>query len=65
MYLNNVLLYRNNELSYSAMDKCFGSELKFGAGIKALGWYFDGAMDDIRIYKRALTDSEVDALYKQ
>ncbi|WP_461064221.1 LamG domain-containing protein [Spirosoma horti] len=65
MYLNNVLLYRNDELPYSTMDKCPGAELKFGAAIQELNWFFHGAMDDIRIYKRALTAGEVDALYKQ
>lgn len=65
MYLNNVPLYTNTDLPNSTMDKCPGAELKFGAAIQGLNWFFHGAMDDIRIYKRALTASEVDALYKQ
>ncbi|AKD56145.1 LamG-like jellyroll fold domain-containing protein [Spirosoma radiotolerans] len=65
MYLNNVPLYTNTDLPLDKMDKCPGAELKFGAAIQGLNWYFHGAMDDIRIYKRALTASEVDALYKQ
>ncbi|WP_461133992.1 LamG-like jellyroll fold domain-containing protein [Spirosoma lituiforme] len=65
MYLNNVPLYTNTDLPYSTMDKCPGADLKFGAAIQGLNWFFHGAMDDIRIYKRALTASEVDILYKQ
>jgi PKD repeat protein len=65
MYLNNTPWYSNDNLPNSSMDKCPGAELKFGAAIQGLNWYFDGAMDDIRIYKRALSASEVDALYKQ
>lgn len=65
MYVNNTLLFERNDLPADKMDKCPGAELKFGASIQGLNWFFHGAMDDIRIYKRALTIGEVDALYKQ
>lgn len=65
MYFDNALLYKKDDLPASAMDKCPGGDLKFGGQYLELPWYFKGAMDDIRIYKRALTASEVDVLFKQ
>ncbi len=51
MYLNGLKLYTNDNLPANSMDKCPGAELKFGAAIKGLDWFYNGAMDDIRIYK--------------
>lgn len=65
MYFDNALLYSVDNLPASAMDKCPGGELKFGAGIQSLPQYFNGALDDIRIYSRALTASEVQTLFNQ
>jgi hypothetical protein len=65
MYFNNVLQYERTDLSPSGIDPCPGGELKFGAQYKDLPWYFKGAMDDIRIYKRALTANEVQTLFNQ
>lgn len=65
MYFNNVQVFRTDNLPADAMDKCPGGELKFGAQYQSLPWYFNGAMDDIRIYKRAITAAEVETLFKQ
>ncbi|GAB2581761.1 LamG-like jellyroll fold domain-containing protein [Spirosoma areae] len=65
MYFNNILVFENPNLAASGIDPCPGGELKFGAQYKDLPWYFKGAMDDIRIYKRALTASEVQTLFNQ
>lgn len=65
MYFNNTLVFSTDTLPYNQIDKCQGGELKFGAQYQSLPWYFNGAMDDIRMYKRALSASEVETLFKQ
>ncbi|WP_461081208.1 LamG-like jellyroll fold domain-containing protein [Spirosoma flavus] len=65
MYLDGALLSSKNDLPSDRIDKCPGGELRFGAAPKIVSWYFKGAMDDIRIYKRALTPAEVQTLRNQ
>ena len=65
MYFDGALVDQNNNLPTSTLDKCPGGELKFGAQLKAYPNYFNGSMDDIRLYKRALTAAEVQTLYNQ
>lgn len=65
MYFDGALQDQNDNLPASMMDKCPGGELKFGAQLKAYPNYFNGAMDDIKIYKRALVASEVQTLFNQ
>ncbi len=65
MYFDGAELNVKTDLSANGIDKCPGGELKFGAQYQSLPWYFKGAMDDIRIYKRALTASEVQTLLNQ
>ncbi len=65
MYFNKTLVFETNNLPADKMDSCPGGELKFGAQYQSLPWYFKGAMDDIRIYKRALTSNEVQTLFNQ
>ncbi|MBD2699300.1 hypothetical protein IC229_01540 [Spirosoma sp. BT702] len=65
MYLDGALLSSKNDLPSDRIDKCPGGELRFGAGPKIVNWFFKGAMDDIRIYKRALTPAEVTTLRNQ
>jgi len=65
IYYNTSPIGQNNNLPATSMDKCPGGELKFGAQIKDFPNYFSGAMDDIRIYNRALKADEVKSLYAQ
>lgn len=65
MYYDNVLSYSVDNLPNSTMDPCPGGDLKFGAQSRNLPYFFSGAMDDIRIYKRALTPGEVQTLFTQ
>ncbi|GAB3902391.1 hypothetical protein GCM10028803_28990 [Larkinella knui] len=65
MYFDNVLLYTTENLPKNTIDECIGGDLKFGAQALNIPNYFYGSMDDIRIYKRALTPSEVQTLYNQ
>lgn len=65
MYFNNIQVFATDALPADKIDYCPGGDLKFGAQSQKLPWYFKGAMDDIRIYKRALTAAEVEMLFKQ
>lgn len=65
MYFDGALQYSKTDLPASVIDNCSGGDLKFGAQYQALPWYFYGAMDDIRMYKRAITSAEVQLLRNQ
>ncbi|MVM28708.1 PKD domain-containing protein [Spirosoma sp. HMF4905] len=65
MYFDKALLYQKDDLPATTIDKCPGGDLKFGAQSQDLPQYFKGAIDDIRIYKRMLSASEVETLYNQ
>ena len=65
MYFDNYALASSDNLPENKLDKCLGGDLKFGAQSSDIPNYFYGALDDIRIYKRALTAAEVQTLYNQ
>jgi PKD repeat protein len=65
MYFDNALLYTVDNLPRNTLDVCPGGDLKFGVQSRDLPNYFLGALDDIRIYKRALTASEIQTLFNQ
>ncbi|MGV3556520.1 LamG-like jellyroll fold domain-containing protein [Larkinella arboricola] len=65
MYFDGALLYTNDLLPKNTIDECPGGELKFGAQSAQFPNYFYGSLDNIRIYRKALTASEVQALYTQ
>ncbi|WP_461097674.1 LamG-like jellyroll fold domain-containing protein [Spirosoma luteolum] len=65
MYFDNRLLYSKDDLPATEIDQCPGGDLKFGAQYQALPNFFNGALDDIRVYNRALNTDEVNTLYNQ
>ncbi|PRY46992.1 PKD repeat protein [Spirosoma oryzae] len=65
MYYDGALLATTDDLPASSLDQCPGGDLKFGAQSQQIPSYFYGALDDIRIYKRAITQDEVKTLYNQ
>jgi hypothetical protein len=65
MYYDGTLLATTDDLPANSLDQCPGGDLKFGAQSQQIPSYFYGALDDIRIYKRAITASEVQTLYNQ
>lgn len=65
MYFDGNLLYTNDALPANTIDLCPGGDLKFGAQSQILPQYFNGAMDDIKIYRRVLSAGEVQTLYNQ
>lgn len=65
MYFDSILLGQTDSLPSNSIDKCPGGDLKFGAQSQILPQYFNGALDDIRIYKRAITAAEVQTLFNQ
>lgn len=62
-----VKLYRNADKVAVAADNCgniaSGEDLMFGNGGAGLPYDFNGYIDDIRLYNRALTGSEIATLY--
>ncbi|RCR66431.1 LamG domain-containing protein [Larkinella punicea] len=64
-YLNGQKQISNTEFKDGPIDACSGSPLRFGVAWEGDLNQFSGMMDDIRIYNRALTESEIKALYQQ
>lgn len=62
LYVNGAYNNRRTSVNRSAMTTST-KNLKFGQDSDAGAQLFNGAMDDIRIYNRVLTVSEVNALY--
>ncbi|MBO0935274.1 LamG domain-containing protein [Fibrella sp. HMF5335] len=65
LYLNGELKMAQRELTANPIDRCVGGNLRFGAQAAYDVNNFDGLMDEIRIYNRALTQAEINALYRQ
>jgi hypothetical protein len=59
IYLNAV---KEGETAYPN-PSVFYPDLYLGGHSTFNRWYFNGAMDDLRIYNRALSDAEVQAIY--
>jgi gliding motility-associated-like protein len=62
-YKNGVLERTVDFLTLQDLDLCSGGELIFGATFATFPFYYTGKIDDIRLYNRALSDSEVSQLY--
>ncbi|TAK98316.1 MAG: hypothetical protein EPO07_12195 [Verrucomicrobia bacterium] len=65
-YLYGQLAGATNQDRGSAMDAtttdvCLGRE-QYSGSLPAGRWFFNGLMDDVRIYSRALTQAEIQAL---
>lgn len=65
LYVNGELKMAQRELTSNPIDRCAGGNLRFGAQAEYDKNNFDGLMDEIRIYNRALTQAEINALYRQ
>lgn len=63
-YKNGVLLEENSV--NAIIENCQGTPLKFGGNVwmSVEPQFFEGKLDDIRIYGRALSISEVEGLFK-
>ena len=68
LYINAQLVDFNADASGIPLkNEIYGYTAKIGHWglLRPGGYYFDGALDDIRIYNRALTDADVLALYNE
>ncbi len=62
MYVDGIMIseiFGNN----SQISSCFGGDIQIGRDWSQHNHYFDGCIDDIGIWNRALTESEVSKLY--
>ena len=61
IYLNGTLI-RTTVASFNTMNQCSNATLQLGMWWSGDPHYFQGKLDDIRIYNRALNPAEVNAL---
>ncbi|MFK8101607.1 MAG: LamG domain-containing protein [Saprospiraceae bacterium] len=61
VYINGAILY---EEYYQSKLSPNNMPLEIGRDLPGFAEYFNGVMDDLRIYKRALSKSELDQLYQ-
>jgi len=67
---DSLMLYHDNVLSAidlrtGAIDDCPGGTLNIGRNWSQFPDYFQGSIDDIRIYNRAFSEAEVAELYNE
>lgn len=65
MYVNGNLVVANSDYPSKVIDNCVGGNLRIGAWWKDYPDYFQGSLDEVRLYNRALTLDEVKILYNQ
>ena len=66
LYINGELVDSGNELftlSSNTMDPVIGAQLRNNGTVQ--DGYYNGQIDDIRIFSRVLLESEIDALYTE
>ncbi len=63
VYINGQQNGSNSNVPKGAIDNCPNSVVQIGRWLSRHPWFFNGSMDDIRIYNRALSDSEIQQLY--
>ena len=62
IYHNGTLVLETS-LSQPGIDSCSGGDIQIGAWWQGGFQYFEGKIDEIRIYKRAITSEEVASLF--
>ena len=65
LYLNNVLVDSVSVSLDELLDPGTGYQPSIGSYGRTLGAYFEGMIDDIRIYDRAITNQEIDSLFNE
>ena len=65
-YQNGVLVSQNTNLPKTVIDNCAGGDFRIGRWHDASpSQFFKGDLDDIRIYNRALSATEITQLFNQ
>ncbi|WP_128547000.1 LamG domain-containing protein [Larkinella soli] len=64
VYLDGVLVRSLDSLPDAPIDNCPGSDLHFGVAHAGDVNAFNGGLDEIRIYNRALSEAEIQALMR-
>ncbi len=63
LYIDGLLV-QTKKTNYSLSSNCWGGDIQIGRNWSKDPSFFDGNLDDIAIYNRALTDQEVKQLYE-
>jgi hypothetical protein len=63
VYINGQQNGSNSNVPKGAIDNCPSSSVQIGRWLSRHPGFYNGSMDDVRIYKRALSDSEIQQLY--
>jgi hypothetical protein len=65
LYLNGALVDSISVSMDELLDPGSGYQPSIGSYGRTLGAYFNGIIDDIRIYERAITNQEIDSLFNE
>lgn len=65
MFFNGMLDSTNTSATEGPLDVCLGAPIRFGKQWSSDVMPLDGALDDIRIYNRAITHGEIQSLYNE
>jgi hypothetical protein len=63
-YVNNILVHTSTSDGYGSTFNPF-PDFIIGSGRSSIYQFFEGKIDDIRIYNRAITSCEVDSLFNE
>jgi len=64
-YRDGVLISQKTGLPATNIDNCAGNTFRIGRFHDLSSYFFNGKIDDIRVYNRALTATEIQALYNE
>lgn len=64
-YQDGKLIFQRTNLPATKIDNCAGGDFRIGRWHNLSNDFFSGKIDDLRVYNRVLSDSEVQALYRQ
>ena len=64
LFIDNIKVVDTTWSSLLTVDTC-GGELRIGKGWKSTSEYFNGAIDDIKIFNYAVSDYEVSSLFNE
>ncbi len=65
LFVNGVRIAEDSAIDRTFMDRASNTTIGYGYFIHGYQRYFQGTIDDIRIYNRVLSEAEITTLYEQ